>query len=428
MNIYLKNTDTIKPRIKKLKKALLEKEDINASLGLCRDLISKSLGWDDWNSLYLAHQKPGHKHDRTLLTGRWSSDELNQQEARANLEKLIAEHLGDFISSHYNLNSLARVVWPGIKSEIFEILESQKATAASSIPPHYLRDNILVDIDTEKTYKEFTQKVTIPFISNHGGIIFCTPNDAQHIIERFHNLGEKHGVIINSDYRDLISDRMFFEETQIHHIEWGDHQDESTQETILHLSHIYAKETITKRLSKSQITGEAITLNDITDPSYPMVVICHTDDFLGHVILSAFMNLISRERAKIACREKSAPTTETPKLLVLGLNDQIQLPGFAMGTHFSGVANLTVMMPQYNYRLTHHQYVGTEIPIFVANVSNIFSSRQPTLKQIILRQSQSKWHNIRNFKGELLPHIRTFAEYRDRKFHLNNQGISLNFK
>lgn len=466
MKIYLKNTDTLKPRIKKLKESLCKLHGVSPSLGLCRDMVAQSLNWSNWNELYLAHEKLGSVHDRVLFTGRWYDGESNKEDARANLVKLMSTEFGEHVTSLEDFTALAMLVWP---KSTFDFNHTNKkgkppALPIGDVPHHYLRDNILVDVDTQASFDKFTQTHTLPFVSMHGGIIFCKPAEAKGIIKYFHDRGEQHGVVVTKDYSDLVEDSMFFETTTRHHVIWEHHADNLTLDTLEHILHQYTEgkiraddraayrawlsgeinegDTLTidafgaqlcphihessheiinrivERLPEEQLEGAPISLTQITNPPYPIVIISHSEDFLGHVVLSAFMRFIRNEADKIRKREKSISSEKAPSLLALGLGDQITLDGFAVETSYAGSANWSVMVSQYSERIAEHQYVGTEMPAFVANVMNIFRLIPRTIKQRLLMQPEVSWYCVRNGRGDLQDVMRSMSQYGERDFSL----------
>jgi hypothetical protein len=467
MKIYLKNPDTLKPRIKKLKQSLNEFEGLSPSLGLCRDLVAQSLNWDDWNDLHLGHQKPGSAYDSVLFTGRWYDGESNKQEASGNLSELISERFGDMITSLEATQSLALLVWPVSTSVFHDMLKQDKVDTIliNDIPDYYLRDNILVDVETPVSYEKFIKAHTLPFISQHGGVIFCKPSEANSILQYFHDRGEEHGVIISQDYVYIIDDTMFFSTTTNHHLVWEHDEDNLMLNTFEHLLHqrtggkmqpadrarfitwlsgkMQHGDTLTvasfgahlcdkihesshdvingviESLSQEQFLGEPMSLTQLTTPPYPMVIISHSDDFLGHAVLSAFMHFISSAHERISKRECCATSQKPPSLLVLGLGDQITLSGFAASTIRSGAANWSVMVPQHSHRIAHHQYEGTEMPTFVANPMNIFRLKPDTFKQRLLRQPQAYWYCARNGRANLRTVMRCMGEYADKVDNLN---------
>jgi hypothetical protein len=461
MKIYLKNPNTLKSRIKKLKQELNTFDGISPSLGFCRDLVAQSLNWEDWNALYLGHQAPGELHDRILFTGRWYDGESNKEKCLERLYQLITKHFGETITSYEAKSLLSMTVWPIRKPVFHEILKQKKIPnfPASEIPDHYLRDNILIDSENRETYQTFKENVLFPRLSKQGGIVFCTPLEAKVAIKYFHDKGERHGVVTNSDYLDFVDETMLNNETTTnHHITWAHDNDGIMLKTFEHMLHNYTEgkmqpndrtlfctwlsskikegdtlstpkfsathcdcindpsnpliDRLIERLASEQRKGESISLTELVATPYPLIIISHTDDFLGHVVLSALMHVFSLTRDKIEQREKSAPSENPPKFLVTGYNDQVILPGFATGFFYAGASSWSLIIPQEH--ADRGRYIGTEMPTVVANVANIIRLTPKTIQRAIFREPLAQWFCIRNGKVAIDDVLRSISSYGER--------------
>jgi hypothetical protein len=468
MKMYLRNPNSLKSRIKKLKQSLSSFEGLSPSLGLCRDLVAQSLNWADWNALYLGHKAPGSLHDCVMFTGRWYDGESNKSRALNNLFELISSRFGEVVTSFENKRTLAMLVWPASTSEFHNELTQNKVDTISvnQIPAHYLRDNILIDVDTKKSHEKFTEACILPFLSKNGGVIFCTPIEARSVIKHFHERGEQHGVIVDADYRDLVDYTFFFDTTIRHSIVWQQDEDNLMLEAFKHMLHQgtnwdaqqpndttvfcswlsskikngdslsvedngaslceHIHETshqlingVIDRLLSEQLGGELISLAKITKPAYPIVIISHSDSFLGQTVLSAFMQYMKSKAIKVNQRERSTSSARAPHLLVLGLGDQTTLSGFGALTIFSGASDWSVVIAQYNQSGINRQLFGTEMPILIANVSNIFRLKAPTIMQRCLMNDQSHWYCVRNGTGDLQDVMKSISRYCDKGFDID---------
>lgn len=458
MKIYIKNTDTLKPRIKNLKQAISRFDGLSPSLGFCRDLVAQSLNWEDWNALHIGHRVPGTIGDNVLLGCRWSDGELNKEKCLERLFDLITKHFGEVITSHEEKMSITMIVWP-LGKTVFSDLFAKKKTpklSAREIPGAYLRDNILVDSNTSENYLGFIKKFLLPRLSLQGGVIFCSPLEAKEAIRYFNERGERHGVIISSDYQELVKENPLGGPfTTRHKVTWQNDSDGLMLRTFGHLLHVQTggkmppsdrglflswvsskikeHETldslkfnathcddiknvskplvnqIVSLLSSGQLKGANMSFAELVAPPYPIIVVSCTDSFLGNVILSSFISEFELKRNKISKRESSFPSEKIPRLLVTGYNDKVGIYGFGATSLYSGCANWSVVVP-LNLTANYHR-LEFEMVVFKANVANVVYLTQMTIKRNILRAPIAYWFCVRNSKKSLTGALLSIPSY-----------------
>ena len=475
MKIYIKNTDTLKPRIKNLKQAISQFDGLSPSLGFCRDLVAQSLKWEDWNALHIGHRVPGTIDDNVLLGCRWSDGELSKEKCLERLFELITKHFGEVITSHEEKMSISMIVWP-LGKTVFNDLFAKKKTpklSAREIPGNYLRDNILVDSNTRENYQQFMSEFLLPRLSLQGGIIFCSPLEAKEAIKHFNDKGERHGVIVSSDYRELVEEETLGGPfTTRHKVTWQNDSDglmlkvferllysqtggkmppddrslfcswvssrikeydtlDSSKFSATHCDDIndVSKPIINQiisLLSSEQLKGSSMTLAELVAPPYPIIVISYTNDFLGRAILSALIHEFEFKRNKIRKREISFPSEKTPRLLVTGYNDKIDIDRFGSTSLFSGCANWSIIVP-LNLTANHHR-LEFEIVVFKANVANAIYLTQMTIKRSILRGPIAYWFCVRNSKKSLKGALLSLPTYGEANNSLNENIHSIPLK
>jgi hypothetical protein len=445
MKTYLYNADTLKPRIKKLKKALLACEGIDdVSLGTCRDLVAQSLEWDGWNDLYQGHQKnngvaslPPYELNNVMFTGRWYDSENHKREARLLLTELIhttfSDRLGDTLSF-----SLAEKVWP---TTAFEF--NKKSTVhTGEIAPEHWRDGLLIDSETQEGFIGFRKNVLLPHVAKHGGIVFCSPGELKNILSYFNDQEEQeHYVLVGDDYHDLFNEHDLQPSSILSRLSWEDNEDSTLKNVVEHLlrTHVEGKISpsdvglfLDAQFSENQVRsfqapacnnvasevldkGAANTINgflnrlidtryrlpplsvmDIPRLDKPVVMVTNSESLLAHSVLSPLMHHFYAQFKAVQERQQGASSSTPPKLLVLGYRDQLTLPGFGAYTIYSGAANWSLVLPQH--MKLDRGYTTTEMPTLVANVGNIIHIKPITFLNKLLRKPQAQWFTLR-FSG-----------------------------
>jgi hypothetical protein len=451
MSIYLYSMDTLKPRIKTLKKSLLACEEIDSiSLGMCRDLVAQSLNWKDWNALYLGHQNKSNadfshydSSNSVMFNGQWHYGEQQKRDARLRLTELIHTNfqgkLGDTLSW-----SLAEVVWP---KTVFEFSKTSTVVKTKDIAPEHWRGGLLIDSNSRESFIDFRQKVLLPHVAKYGGVVFCTPGELKDIASYFNDQCEQtHHVVFDEDYSDLLNKNDLQPSSILSRLSWEDNADKSLKDIVEHLLGIYvegreltgdvtispkdietfintqfspenthalkipASKNLADKVLDEQVAESLcgffdrlintnyllppLSVTDIPHLKKPVVMVTHSDSLLAHSVLSALMFHFYAQYQKAQKGQISISSTTPPKLLVSGYTDQLTLPGFAMPTTFSGAANWSVAIPQ-NMNLDRH-YQTTEMPTIVANVGNIVRIEPDTLMNKLFKKPQAKWFTIRH--------------------------------
>jgi hypothetical protein len=466
MSIYIYNTDTLKSRIKNLKKSLLACEGIdNLSLGTCRDLVAQSLDWNDWNDLYLGHQKRGNADfsiydspNYMMFNGRWFHGEQQKRDARLRLAELIhttfQEKLGDTLSW-----SLAEVVWP---QTAFEFSKTSTVVHTNAIAPEYWRDGLLIDSESRKSFFDFRQKVLLPHVAKYGGVVFCTPGELKNILSYFNDQEEQaHHVVVDEDYGDLFNKNDLQPSSILSRLSWEDNENNSLKDVIKHLLSLYVegrclengvkispddiktflntqfstenthalKIPVSQNLASEVLGGKVaeslgfffdrlintnyllppLSVTDIPHLKKPVIMVTHSDSLLAHSVLSALMSHFYDQQQMVQKGQLSVSSSTPPKLLVSGYTDQLTFPGLAASTIYSGAANWSVVLPQ-NMNLDR-RYKTTEMPMIVANIGNIVRIEPDTLRNKLFKKSQAKWFTLRNSHLDVEDTMRAMAEY-----------------
>ena len=448
MNVYLHNIDTLKPRIKKLKRALLLQFGIEIPLGTCRDWVAKSIEWEGWNSLYQAHSKgvvPKFQSTRDrpfpMFTERFIDGELNKLSARVLLASIILDNHKKTLTPK-DCGGLAEEVWPKNNPKY----NSASTLCVNELNPSFLRDGITIDSPSKELYATFRNTLLLPHIAKYGGVIFCTPSESREVIGCIDEHCESHYVFFGDDNPESVGNYIS-KKSLVSNIEWDNNQEniarkvleisldkiegekisplqrksffdelfkDGSESPLKETELIVAANKIFDEGDSKRICAFLTNLDKYTNPfignekathnlplsqiyatNKPIVVVANHDDLISLAVVGAIMSSSSSAYKRNSVElMKKVELNAPPKLFVLGYNEEITIPGFGVCSGLFPYLRWSIVFPQ-DIRTSGERCISSETVIGMSNTANLVRLNKRSVAAKLLRKPHGKWFSYK---------------------------------
>lgn len=472
MAIYMHNINTLKPRIKSLHAALSLLNNINVTLGQCRDLVSRSLGWAHWNEMYLAHQVStpiNTRENELFITGNFYADETRRQQLAETLSGLLVLAFPEQVNNETIARGLACEVWANPRQDaLFGSADNPEPTVmANDIPAHMWRDHLFVDvtdtIDTMHEVYDFRQEVLMPILARHGGIIFCLPDELRSLVRHYHKKGVLHRVVMHPTtqhfahdlpstsipvYLDWRSDSNVLTKALTHFFSWAYNGttaapdadsialfaqkmlDDNANETPLTDSDIadifknrdpdlaFLCHELWRNFAQALVTKNVISYDVLLNDDAPAIIPVALGDLQRYLIMSALFKLTREQTNQVLCRQKTVSCQTPPKLLIFRMGDT----GYTeYPEHHQMLNSLGWSTVFFNERHNSNQFSRW----LMANAGNIVNLRRDDLKRKILRREKAVWYSLRNSSVPLCDAAKAISSYATLESDISMPKLSL---